>query len=85
MRQIIFISLMIACDSGDSKVTIEEEGDTIIVDADGDGFVDDDCDDDDALINPGQEEVCDGLDNNCDGLLVDAVYSSARVQSWRLS
>jgi hypothetical protein len=27
----------------------------------------DDCDDDDPAINPGADEVCDSLDNNCDG------------------
>lgn len=43
-------------------------------DEDGDGYIDtacggDDCNDSDAEINPGQEEVCDdGKDNDCDGL-----------------
>ncbi|MFT5585948.1 MAG: hypothetical protein ACI9VR_003544 [Cognaticolwellia sp.] len=38
------------------------------VDADGDGVVaSEDCDDTDADINPAAEEVCDGVDNNCDG------------------
>ena len=34
-----------------------------------DGFVDnaDDCDDNEATVNPGEVEVCDNLDNNCDG------------------
>jgi len=34
----------------------------------GDGWVDDanDCDDADAAINPAADEVCDGLDNDCD-------------------
>jgi len=37
-------------------------------DADGDGFNElQDCDDGDAAVNPGEPEICDGLDNNCDG------------------
>jgi hypothetical protein len=34
------------------------------------GFVHnrDDCDDDDAVVRPGAAEVCDALDNDCDGL-----------------
>ncbi len=36
-------------------------------DEDGDGFdVDDDCDDNNAAVNPDAEEVCDGIDNDCD-------------------
>jgi hypothetical protein len=38
------------------------------VDEDGDGFSgEEDCDDNDAAVNPDAEELCDGLDNNCDG------------------
>jgi hypothetical protein len=41
-------------------------------DADGDGFdVYQDCDDSDAAINPGADELCDGIDNDCSGMIDD--------------
>ncbi|HND34390.1 MAG TPA: putative metal-binding motif-containing protein, partial [Myxococcota bacterium] len=52
----------------------EKESDSIDpVDADADGYnVDDDCDDSDAAVNPGATEVCDSVDNNCDGAVDDS-------------
>ncbi len=38
-----------------------------LVDADGDGiFAGNDCDDEDATTYPGADELCDGVDNDCD-------------------
>lgn len=36
----------------------------------------DDCDDNNFLINPGATEVCDGLDNNCDGQIDEGVLNT---------
>ncbi len=39
-------------------------------DSDGDGYDSSvDCDDNNPSINPGSDEVCDGLDNDCDGTI----------------
>ena len=47
------------------------------VDNDGDGVpADEDCDDDDASVNPSAQELCDGLDNNCDGQADEGVLLS---------
>ncbi|MCB9763877.1 MAG: hypothetical protein H6739_29170 [Alphaproteobacteria bacterium] len=46
-------------------------------DVDGDGFsASEDCDDEDAAINPAAEELCDGLDNNCDDQIDEGVLST---------
>ena len=47
------------------------------------GFVllDDDCDDSDPAVNPTAPEVCDGFDNDCDGL-VDGADPDAVAPTW---
>jgi hypothetical protein len=48
------------------------------------GFVadDTDCDDSDAAVNPAATELCDGIDNDCDGLRDDADDSVADQSVW---
>lgn len=44
------------------------------VDEDGDGYnANEDCDDTDPDINPGQSEICDGIDNDCNGQIDDGL------------
>ncbi len=50
------------------------DGDVAYVDADGDGTAAcEDCDDDDDASYPGAAEVCDGVDQDCDGAADDGV------------
>ena len=54
----MLLILLLAC---------EGDGPEQPTDADGDGYTVTDCDDTSAEAHPGAEEVCDGLDNDCNG------------------
>ena len=60
-------SLLLACSEPVEKITPEGE---VISDNDGDGYSgSEDCDDFNAEVNPAADELCDEIDNDCDGLI----------------
>jgi hypothetical protein len=64
IRRCGFLVFFLACDGKDTIL------DTSARDEDGDGFdLSEDCDDEDSARNPDETEVCDGIDNNCDGVI----------------
>ena len=44
----------------------------------------DDCDDTYRLKNPNTPEICDDIDNDCDGLIDDGVDKNLSRSRWRL-
>ena len=64
----------------DGGSTAADDTATPPVDADGDGFAaSDDCDDTDASVHPGADELCNGVDDDCDG---DVDEDAVDVSVW---
>jgi len=62
----------------------KEPTNPLILDVDGDGYTSDvDCNDDNAAVFPGAQEVCDGVDNDCDSL-IDSDDDSVEADAWYL-
>ena len=71
MRLVPLLCLLTACRGKDGTVSLDTQVPTDTApqaDIDGDGFSEpEDCNDNDADVSPDGEEVCDNLDNDCDG------------------
>ena len=79
MRQFSLLALLVACGETEEPKIQEEVLDTAdqTFDFDGDGYTsDEDCDDNSSAIFPNAEELCDGVDNDCDGEIDEGVLST---------
>ena len=75
---LLLACLALACDDADGdKLPGDSGAPSSVQDEDGDGYeVGEDCEDQDAAVHPGATEVCDGIDNDCDGDVDEGVTDS---------
>ncbi|MBT3221327.1 MAG: hypothetical protein HN348_19770, partial [Proteobacteria bacterium] len=73
MRIVIFSIATAALFAGCPEPTVPDDDSGIIyIDVDGDGSPSEfDCDDNNPINYPGNVEICDGVDNNCNGVIDD--------------
>ena len=70
MRSFLLLLLAAGCEPATTTSGGKETGSD--VDVDGDGFVGaEDCDEEDGTVHVDAAELCDGLDNDCDGVVDD--------------
>lgn len=71
----LWLSLLLGCET-EVKPADTDTAEVVAtyVDADGDGYTEEnDCDDNNADVNPQAEEICDDIDNDCNGEVDDGV------------
>ena len=84
MQQITFLllsSILFSCRS-ETKTDVENVDGVVVSDADGDGYTsEEDCDDNNSTIYPQAIEICDGIDNSCDGNIDEGVTTDFFVDA----
>jgi hypothetical protein len=69
--------LLTGCPGPEDPKPGDTAGDTAVLPDESGGFVpSNDCDEQDAAINPGAEELCDGIDNNCNDVIDEDVQNT---------
>jgi hypothetical protein len=81
--RILLILVLTGCLSKGAVVIDSGDTDANLTDADGDGYTteDGDCDDSNDAVSPGTEEICDGIDNNCNDWIDEDVTETFYADS----